>query len=399
MTSSIQHARTGPHAASKRQAASNTPGQRLRLCFTGDVCLGKGVFDAHAQRPLESMLEGLRNALDGHDLVVGNLEFAVAPSAGWRAPRRGAMVVEASLLKGLGRTGFHAFSLANNHVMDAGRAGLDATLRLLASEGLAWVGAGRNRGEALHGLVQEVCGRRVGLLSACDWSLHFARGHAAGIAPLDAAALERRVRALRQQCDVVAVLLHADLEFTAHPAPWRMRIARRLVECGAHAVIQHHPHVIQGWERRDAGLIAYSLGNCVFRIDGNEYQDRHPGTAEGLLLSLEVDFPAREAQPRLTPRFIPLRIGNDHLPRVAHAADAERILGTLARLSAELCEPERVRAAWRRRAGAELRRVAYGMYVDAMRGRASRALRAPFQVLAHPEDRRWLWGCLTAGYL
>jgi hypothetical protein len=385
-------------ASAKPQTASDTPGRSLRLSFTGDVCLGRGVIEAHPGPTVESVLAGLRMLFAGSDLVMGNLEFAVAPRAGACNPSVRAMTVAPHLLSGLGKGPFQVFSLANNHVMDAGPDGLNATLGLLRQEGLAWLGAGDTYQDAVRPLVLEVKGRRLGLLAACDWSPHFARQDAAGIAPLRARELERRVTALRAQCDVVVVQLHADLEFTPHPAPWRIRLARRLVDHGAHAVIQHHPHVIQGWERRGEGVIAYSLGNFVFRIHGNRYQGMHAGTLDGLALHLQVEFGQRGEGVRLTPHFVPVRIGTDHLPGVPSEPERARILAALARASAELREPRRVRTAWRRRAALEAARVAYGMYADAARGGLGKALRAPLRVLRHPEDRRWLWGWLSGGY-
>jgi hypothetical protein len=397
MHASIRH--TEPAANEpKPPVASDAPGSTVRIAFTGDVCLGSGLFDTHPGRTAASLLARLPPLFAGADLVVGNLEFAVAPHAGWRSVRRGAIGVAPHLLEGLGKSGFHVFSLANNHVMDAGVAGLRALRTLLQQEGLECVGAGESRAEASRPLLLDVKGRRVALLSACDWSPNFARRDAAGIAPLRVRALQHQVAELRAACDLVVVLLHADLEFSAHPAPWRQRLARTLADSGAHAVVQHHPHVVQGWERWGAGVIAYSLGNFVFRIDGNPYQGHQPGTRDGVVLHLEVQFKSGESAPQLVPRFAPVRIGADHLPALPAPSHAACMLDMLARLSAELREPQAVRAAWRRRSTAETRRLAYGMYVDAMRGRLAPALWAPWRALLHPEDRRWLWGCLTAGY-
>jgi poly-gamma-glutamate synthesis protein (capsule biosynthesis protein) len=381
--------------APKPQPASAAPASALRLAFTGDVCLGSAVFGPGAQ-DAEQLLARLPAMFAGSDLVVGNLEFAVAPHAQWRAARVGAIAVASSRLRGLGRSGFHVFSLANNHVMDAGPEGLRATRRLLAEEGLHALGAGETRAEAERPLVFQIRGRRIGLIATCDWSLHYAGSTRPGIAPLEPRALLMRTSALARTCDLVIVLLHADLEFTPHPAPWRQRLARALADAGAHAVIQHHPHVMQGWERRGGCVIAYSLGNFVFRVRGNAYQGHRPGTLDGLLLHLDADL--RGPTPQLTPRFVPVRIGADHLPARPDSATRAAMLERLEQLSAELREPGRVRAAWRKRTAAEMRVLLYGIYADAMRGRLRSALATPWRVLMHPEDRRWLWGCMTAGW-
>jgi poly-gamma-glutamate synthesis protein (capsule biosynthesis protein) len=51
------------------------------------------------------------------------------------------------------------------------------------------------------------------------------------------------------------------------PNPVQKNIAQQFVKAGASLVIGHHPHVVQGIEKKDNTLIAYSLGNFIF--DGN----------------------------------------------------------------------------------------------------------------------------------
>jgi hypothetical protein len=63
--------------------------------------------------------------------------------------------------------------------------------------------------------------------------------------------------------DLVVVLLHWGKEYADDPGGWRRVLARRLIDAGAHLVIGHHPHVLQGIERHRGGLIAYSLGNFL----------------------------------------------------------------------------------------------------------------------------------------
>ena len=45
------------------------------------------------------------------------------------------------------------------------------------------------------------------------------------------------------------------------PSPDQIMAARLFIDSGASMVIGHHPHVIQGMEKYNGGVIAYSLGN------------------------------------------------------------------------------------------------------------------------------------------
>jgi poly-gamma-glutamate synthesis protein (capsule biosynthesis protein) len=77
------------------------------------------------------------------------------------------------------------------------------------------------------------------------------------IAPLIAAA--------RADHDLIFVLLHWGVELDDTPGRRQVRAAHALIDAGADGVIAHHPHVLQGIERYKGGVIAYSLGNFVFR--------------------------------------------------------------------------------------------------------------------------------------
>lgn len=49
-----------------------------------------------------------------------------------------------------------------------------------------------------------------------------------------------------------------------YPSPQQVVFARRLIDQGVHLILGHHPHVLQGVEKYQKGVIVYSLGNFVF---------------------------------------------------------------------------------------------------------------------------------------
>jgi len=94
------------------------------------------------------------------------------------------------------------------------------------------------------------------------------------IAWAEPAKVQADVRAARDQADVVVVLLHAGIEYSARPSSSQLAVAHAAIDAGADLVVGHHPHVTQTVERYDSpgskdgrqGLIVYSLGNAVFDI-------------------------------------------------------------------------------------------------------------------------------------
>ena len=68
----------------------------------------------------------------------------------------------------------------------------------------------------------------------------------------------------RKDHDLVIVSLHWGEEYTDPPSPRQRRAARALIDAGADVVFGHHPHVLQGIESYQGGIIAYSMGNFLF---------------------------------------------------------------------------------------------------------------------------------------
>jgi poly-gamma-glutamate synthesis protein (capsule biosynthesis protein) len=95
------------------------------------------------------------------------------------------------------------------------------------------------------------------------------------------AAVQADVRAVRDQVDVVVVLLHAGVEYAPQPSSDQVAVAHAAVDAGADLVVGHHPHVTQTVERYRGGLIVYSLGDALFDIP-------RPAAMQGDLLRVHV---------------------------------------------------------------------------------------------------------------
>jgi capsule synthesis protein PGA_cap len=286
--------------------------------------------------------------------------------------------------------------LANNHVMDFGESGLRATLDYLDEGGFGHFGAGMTRRQAEAPLHIEVSGRRLALLGACDVAACWASADRPGVAPLIERRLLRRVSEARKAADLVIVVLHADLEFVSHPAPWRQRLSRRLIRHGAGLVIQHHPHVCQGIERYKAGLIAYSLGNHVFQVHENEYQEACSGAAESVLFQVDVEGP--RGAPMLTTTAHPLQIDRQHRPVPCDAAGAEHWRRRHAKLSEQLLDRHAIRAAWRSTCRQQVYASIYDGYYTMRKKGLAAAVREQFEMVRAAENRRWIYGFLSAGF-
>ena len=97
-----------------------------------------------------------------------------------------------------------------------------------------------------------------------DWVAR--RGHG-GAAWWNTSRARAEIEALAEQTDVVVVQLHSGFQYQESPSESLRRNARTAIDAGAHLVVCHHPHVLQGFEWYKGRLIAYSLGNFIFDQD------------------------------------------------------------------------------------------------------------------------------------
>jgi len=232
--------------------------------FVGDICL-KGV--PSNEMVLES---SVREMVERSDVVCCNFEGPIRCDA--RAVGKAGPTIQQHGSSGafLRDQGFNVFGLANNHIMDFGPAGLEATIAQLGAGRV--VGAGESVESAYRPLVVEKQGIRVGLHALCEAEFGvlpvcFGEG-GAGFAWVNDGSVEDRLRRTRREVDALVVLVHAGVEEVPLPQPeWRLRY-RQLVDAGADCVIAHHPHVPQGMELWHGKPIYYSLGNFRFPLAG-----------------------------------------------------------------------------------------------------------------------------------
>lgn len=174
--------------------------------------------------------------------------------------------------------------LANNHVLDFGREGLEATLDTLQRAGVRAVGAGRERHAAWRPAALDVGGdmgggRTVVVCSfgmACggvpaNWA---ATGEGPGVAFLpalsDAAAEQVAARARRyaHAGDLVVASIHWGSNWGYRVPQPQVRFVHRLIDHGVdlvHGHSSHHPRPIEVYREK---LILYGCGDFIDDYEG-----------------------------------------------------------------------------------------------------------------------------------
>ena len=187
-----------------------------------------------------------------------------------------------------------ACALANNHVLDFGRAGLMETLGALARAGLAAAGAGHDSAEAGRPVAVPVTGNggtaggRVLVCSCGTASSGIPPGWAAtatrpgvnllpSLSDAVADAVTERVGAARQRRDLVVVSIHWGSNWGYEVDGEQVRFAHRLIDGGVdlvHGHSSHHPRPVEVYRGK---LILYGCGDCIDDYEGisghDEFRD------------------------------------------------------------------------------------------------------------------------------
>lgn len=167
--------------------------------------------------------------------------------------------------------GFDVMSIANNHVLDKGEAGLVATLDYWKTKhpDIPVYGACMKDEEKIH--VLEKNGITFAFLGFMEHTngLRLPADTQCKITYLsETEEVERQVRAAREIADVVIVSAHYGVEVSNTVTEQQLQITRDLVDWGADIIIGTQPHTVQPMEyvnKPDGGqaFVFYCLGNYI----------------------------------------------------------------------------------------------------------------------------------------
>lgn len=317
--------------------------QTVTILGGGDVMLGRTIGEGILASgdptwPYEFIIDILRGA----DITFVNLESPLT-DGGEPADKdfvfRGPPVAAV----GLASAGIDIVTLANNHVFDYGLTGLHDTWAALEAAEIPQTGSGNNVAEARSAAVLTVNGLRIAFLGYVNTPADSVSGFVVedtkatattpGVAWLSPQVIAEDVAKAKQEADLVVVAFQAGVEYTEAPIALQTDSAHAAIDAGASVVFGHHPHVLQGIETYNGGVIIYSLGNLVFDLDFVDYL--YPGLPSTLTGMLSVDLSKDGV---VSCQFVPMVIGEvDGRPRPVAGAEASPALERMQRLTDGSC--------------------------------------------------------------
>jgi len=249
----------------------------MKLFFGGDVCVSGSFAEAHAaQRSLIG--PHIRMRMQEADRVILNLEGALLPPG--VSPEKHPIHNPPSLLPESREWGKVAFTLANNHMLDAGKEAISFTCDQLDAHQVNWTGIGTQGNLKPIVIAREDISVAVVAMSFGTGEEEWQVTH-----PPSDSAMRRTIARLKEQHEHVILTYHGEEEYTCQPWPKRRTQLLRWARMGVSAIICHHPHVPQGWEVVANVPVFYSLGNFLFDRPHHHKWD-HTGTGLAVMLDL-----------------------------------------------------------------------------------------------------------------
>lgn len=301
------------------------------------------------------------------DLAIGNFEMPLI-SDGAPVQKLLNICADPEIAIDIPQLGFTVLTLANNHAVDYGWPGLEATARLLRKQGLAVVGAGCTRDEAASVELREFGGRRVGVLA---FSCLTPTGMSAGrdrpgisglhidtsyeidalyqmeepgdpsavtirtrVRDIDRLWAEAVVRHARSLCEFLIVTIHWGYGSGDDLAGYQLPLGQALIDAGADVVHGHHPHTVHPVGYHRGKPILFGLGTFI----GQQIFLPAPPNVLALWARMSPDGVVAKLQfddgrdPIVT--LHPTTLDTERLPILARDLVFDRIADRLERLSA-----------------------------------------------------------------
>lgn len=241
------------------------------LFMVGDALIHSGIyFDAKnsdGTYDFKPMLELIKPIAKNYDLryynqetILGGAEFGYSSYPRFNSPQA---VGDAFL-----DAGFNLVSLANNHTMDKGEAGVINSVNYWKSKkDVVFTGQWTSQEERDEAKIYKINGISYAFFSYTTWTngLETPTGkeYLNNVYSYEKASND--INKVRKLVDVIIVAMHWGIEYSLNVSQSQLNIANELSSLGVNLIIGAHPHVVEPVEYINDGktFVIYSLGNFI----------------------------------------------------------------------------------------------------------------------------------------
>jgi len=262
---------------SSEEPAPPTAPLIIRLGFAGDFKTAEGetnteFMDAKENGILDCISANLIEETKAFDLFMLNNEFTYSDRGKPMDGKKYTFRAKPERVEILHDLGVDLVLLANNHVYDYGEEAFCDTMTVLEAAGIDYLGAGENKEAAQNILYYEFGNTVISYIGASRAEKYrltpVAKESSPGVFGIydetGITELLQLVAEAKTKSDLCIVSLHWGTEYSNYLDETQQKLAYRILDAGADAIIGSHAHVLQGIEIYDNKPIIYNLGNFWF---------------------------------------------------------------------------------------------------------------------------------------
>lgn len=284
-----------------------TPLPKTKILFVGDIMLDRDVEKLSEKYGINYPFEKIKDFFSGYDMVSVNLEGPIVKTPKETTANSLQFSFASESAELLADNHINIVSLANNHILNMGQAGLKQTREYLEEAGIGFAG------DPIK------CGAELAYKKGNIIFLSFNQTFSFSCKDSEFASVVKEIKK-KNPNQYLAINMHWGKEYQLTNTETQANLAHVLIDSGADLIIGHHPHVVENIELYKNKLIFYSLGNFIF----DQYFNQK--VQQGLAIDLEIDN--NKAIYQLHPL-----ISQKSQPTLMNAEDANKFLLDLARVS------------------------------------------------------------------
>ncbi|API91681.1 capsular polysaccharide biosynthesis protein [Virgibacillus pantothenticus] len=249
------------------------PKQEITIAAIGDMLIHSQVYeDAKTEtgynftpmlKEVKPYLEEATVTVANQETMIGGEELGLSSYPAFNSPFAVGDALKAA--------GVDVVTIANNHTLDRGEKAIQRAIEHWEQIDMMYTGAYKNEADqATLRVYRTKEGIDVAFLAYTYGTngIPVPEGKPYLVNLINKERMATEIKKAKQQADVVILNLHFGTEYQMLPNKEQKDLAQFAADQGVHAVIGHHPHVLQpvAWVKGKKGnrtFVAYSLGNFL----------------------------------------------------------------------------------------------------------------------------------------
>jgi poly-gamma-glutamate synthesis protein (capsule biosynthesis protein) len=280
----------------------------MKLSFIGDVMLGREVGEKSLISKEKIVSLKVKEIISQSKYVVANLEAPISKNS--EEDDIMTFIAKPEILPEVDFV--DVFSLANNHINDAGTKGIDESIEFLEKQNFESNGVYKDEYEPVVLKDDEI---NCAVICCTDvLNIELSQKYDKNLLWLDNEIIDKKILEYKEKGYFVILYVHGGIMFSRFPNPLFRNALHNKIDLGADLITTVHPHVIGCEETYKGKKIFYSLGDFI--MDGHSERRR---SSMILNINLKKDF-------SFTYDLIPTYINNSLVTELASGKKRGKLL-------------------------------------------------------------------------